>query len=278
MNIRYSLLILLLVLSADLANAQIRLIVLDQYNLKKGDSLSASLSSHIHMMSESAPHDTETISTNVNLIQKSKRINLNSFISPDQKLLKFKPVLSGPAFLETTQKSFGEYSREEYLDNFKEQGLTSVVKGLESILNKKDNVKDSAVFYTKSMITVDKNKPFSKQPIGNGHEITLKDNPFGATYGDQLSAQLTFRGRPLPNAPVVLFVKANTGNIISEVLITDEKGMVRFKLDMEGVYFLQHLIIAEVSTNNEVNTLWSTFSFQFINTDYKRSSYTEFGF
>ncbi|AOM79271.1 DUF4198 domain-containing protein [Pedobacter steynii] len=278
MRSTYPLLILLFLLSGYQANSQIRLIVLDQYNLKKGDTLQANLSSHVHLQSESAPRSATTLSTDINLFQKSKKINLNSFISADHTILKYKPELTGPALLEISQKSFAEYSKEEYLSNLKEQGLVPIAKELESILNGKDKVKDSATFYTKSLVSLDKKKPFSKDPITNDHEITLKSNPFGATYGDQLTAVLTMRGKPLPNAPVILYVKARSGNIISELLRSDAEGMLTVKLDIEGVYFLQHLFIANVSTNNEISSLWSTFSFEFVNNVYQRSTYSEFGF
>lgn len=274
----YRLLIVLFFLSGFQAHSQIRLIVLDQYNLKKGDTLRANLSSHVHLESESAPRSTTTLSTDIHLFQKSKKINLNPFISEDHTLLKYKPELTGSAFLEISQRSFGEYSKEEYLANLKEQGLAPIAKQLESILNSKDQVKDTAVFYTKSLISLEKNKPFSKEAITSDHEIMLKSSPYGATYGDQLNALLSLHGKPLANAPVVLYLKAKSGNIISELLRSDADGMLHIKLDMEGVYFLQHLFIANVSTNNEVSSFWTTFSFEFVNKVYQRATYSEFGF
>lgn len=278
MRCTYQLLTVLLFLSGFQANSQIRLIVLDQYNLKTGDTLRANLSSHVHLESESAPRSTTTLSTDIQLLQKSKKINLNSFISEDHTLLKYAPGITGSAFLEISQRSLGKYTKEEYLANLQEQGLAPIAKQLESILNGKDEVKDTAIFYTKSLISLQKSKPFSKEAITNGHEIILKTSPYGATYGDQLSALLTLHGKPLPNAPVVLYVKAKSGNIISELLHSDANGMLSIKLDVEGIYFLQHLFIANVSTNNEVSSLWSTFSFEFINKVYQRATYSEFGF
>ncbi|RQO73849.1 hypothetical protein DBR43_00110 [Pedobacter sp. KBW06] len=278
MRCTYQLLTVLFFLSGFQAHSQIRLIVLDQYNLKKGDTIRANLSSHVHLESESAPRPTNTLSTEIRLLQKAKKINLNPFITADHTLLKYQPQLTGAAFLEISQRSLGEYSKEEYLTNLKEQGLVPIAKQLESILNGKDRVKDTAIFYTKSLINIEKNKPFSKEPITNDHEITLKSNPEGASYGDQLSALLTLGGKPLPNAPVVLYVKAKSGNIISELLSSDADGMLNIKLDIEGIYFLQHLFIANVSTSNEVSSLWTTFSFEFQNTVHKRDTYSEFGF
>ncbi|SHG46650.1 protein of unknown function [Pedobacter caeni] len=278
MRFTYPLFIALFVLSGFQAHSQIRLIVLDQYNLKKGDTIRANLSSHVHLQSESAPRSTTTLSTDIQLFHKGKNINLNSFISQDHALLKYKPELTGPSFLEISQQTFGEYTKEEYLTNLKEQGLTAIAKQLEPILNDNYKVKDSAVFYTKSLVSPEKSKPFSKEPITKAHEITLKNTPFGASYGDELSALLTLNGKALPNAPVILYVKAKSGNIISELLSSDADGMLSVKLDIEGVYFLQHFSIAEVSTNNEIKSLWTTFSFEFLNTVHRRETFAEFGF
>lgn len=259
-------------------HSQVRLIILNQYNLKKRDTLKANLSSHVHLTTESNLRSTTTISTDIHLFQRSKKITLNPFISKDYTFLKYKPELMGSLVLEISQRILSECSKEEYLANLQDQGLISIAKQMESILNGNNPVKDSAVFYTKSLIFLEKNKSFSKHPITNDHEITLINNPFGASYGDQIVALLTLNGKPKPHAPVLLYVMTKSGNITTEQLSSDADGMLNIKLGIEGVYFLQHLFIAKVSTNNEVNSLWSTFSFEFLNTEHKRNTYAEFGF
>ena len=89
----------------------------------------------------------------------------------------------------------------------------------------------------KALVEVDK-------PSGNDfdksqdqeYEIILKDNPYKGNYGDDIIGLVNFRGKPAVNANVLFYVKAASGDVFVQKLVTDKMGQVYFKLSREGIY------------------------------------------
>ena len=135
--------------------------------------------------------------------------------------------------------------------------------------------------YMKALVDVDKsNSGFSDKPINLDYEIVLKQNPYKFNYGDDISAVLLFKGKPIANAAVTLIVKTVGGNIFPQKLSSDATGLIYFKLSREGIYALSSTHTEQLKDNKTADfESWkTTFTFAFSSNNELPNSYKEFGF
>lgn len=186
---------------------------------------------------------------------------------------------AGLNLIEYTRKpNTDEIDRDDFLKILDDEGMT---KESEKAKNgSKDSFREKSTWFMKSLVQVEKNSPnnFDK-PLNQEYEIILKDNPYKGNYGDDIIAVVNFKGKPLANANVILYVKALTGNIFLQKLSSDKDGMIYFKLSREGIYLLRTLHM-EVSKdkNADFETWLASYSFAFSSSNEMPNTYKEFGF
>ena len=72
----------------------------------------------------------------------------------------------------------------------------------------KDSFREKYTWYLKSLISVEKNSPNGfEKPLNDEFEIILKDNPYKGNYGDDIVAQVMFRGKPIANVVVLFYIR-----------------------------------------------------------------------
>ena len=118
------------------------------------------------------------------------------------------------------------------------------------------------------------------KPINQDYEIILKQNPYKFNYGDDITAVLLFRGKPIANAAVTLTVKTVGGNIFPQKLSSDAAGLIYFKLSREGIYALSSAHTEQLKDNKTADfESWrTTYTFAFSSNNELPNSYKEFGF
>jgi uncharacterized GH25 family protein len=162
-----------------------------------------------------------------------------------------------------------------YLNDDAQDKVTEKVKNSNQLY-----FKEKYTTYMKSLIEVGKNtgKIFNKE-IGEQYEIILQQNPYKMNYGDDVSAIVKFKGQPVTDATVMLYVKTVGGSIFPQKLNTDATGTIYFKLSREGIYILytKHF---EPSTDKTADfESWrTTYTFAFSSNNDLPNSYKEFGF
>jgi uncharacterized GH25 family protein len=185
----------------------------------------------------------------------------------------------GLNIVEMTQKpTTDDIERDDFVKILDDEGMT---KESEKAKNgSKDSFREKYTWFLKSLVQVDKNSPngFDK-PIGQDFEIILKDNPYKGNYGDDLIAEVQFKGKPLANAQVVLYIKALTGNIFAQKLSSDKEGKIYFKLTREGIYLLRTIYIEPSKDKNaDFETWMACYTFAFSSSNEMPNTYKEFGF
>ncbi|HEY9197436.1 MAG TPA: DUF4198 domain-containing protein, partial [Mucilaginibacter sp.] len=111
------------------------------------------------------------------------------------------------------------------------------------------------------------------------YEIVIKQNPYKADYGDDVTAEVLFRGKPLKDAAVILYVKTINGNVFPQKLSSDASGLIYFKLSREGIYMLSSVHIeASKDKNADFESWGTTYTFAFTNNGTMPDTYREFGF
>ena len=135
--------------------------------------------------------------------------------------------------------------------------------------------------YMKALVEIDEASggTFDK-PINQDYEIILKQNPYKFNYGDDITAVLLFRGKPIANAAVTLTVKTVGGNIFPQKLSIDAAGLIYFKLSREGIYALSSAHTEQLKDNKTADfESWrTTYTFAFSSNNELPNSYKEFGF
>lgn len=133
----------------------------------------------------------------------------------------------------------------------------------------------------KTLVEIEKNKgkAFDK-PLGQDYEIILKEDPYKFNYGDDITALILFKGKPMVNAAVTLIVKTVGGNVFPQKLSADASGLIYFKLSREGIYALSTNHTEQLKDNKTADfECWrASFTFAFSSNDELPNTYKEFGF
>jgi uncharacterized GH25 family protein len=194
-------------------------------------------------------------------------------------VLNYKMDNPGLALLEMTRNTgISDESQDNYADFLTAQGLTKyadkVKNGSDLRIREKDNR------YLKTLINVDNpSGSIYEKVLNQTFEIILKRNPYKASYGDDMTAQLWFKGKPLKGGTVKLYIKSASGAVYPQVLLTDEKGIVNFTLNREGIYMITSVIVeATKDKDADYESWWTSFTFGFANSGDLPNSYKSFGF
>jgi len=178
----------------------------------------------------------------------------------------------------TTSPSSSEMSRAKFLRTLDENDPDNIADKVKN--GNQLYYKEKFTNYMKTLVAVDKTSGnvFDK-PLNEDYEIVLKENPYKFNYGDDVSAVVLFKGKPLAATPVTLIVKTVNGNVFPQKLSSDASGLIYFKLSREGIYVLSSRH-AEQSKDKTVDfESWrSTFTFAFSSSNDLPNSYKEFGF
>jgi hypothetical protein len=178
----------------------------------------------------------------------------------------------------TTAPSSSEMSRAKFIRTLDENDPDNIADKVKN--GNQLYYKEKFTTYMKTLVAVDKTSGnvFDK-PLNENYEIVLKENPYKFNYGDDVSAVILFKGKPLAAAPVTLIVKTVNGNVFPQKLSSDASGLIYFKLSREGIYVLSTRHAEQSKDKTADFESWrSTFTFAFSSSNELPNTYKEFGF
>ncbi|PWG81007.1 DUF4198 domain-containing protein [Pararcticibacter amylolyticus] len=115
----------------------------------------------------------------------------------------------------------------------------------------------------------------SEKPSGNCYgekteedlEIVLLQNPYKMKYGEDVTAQLLFKGKPLAKVRTEIYTRTLAGTVVPAESVTDSEGKIYVKLNRSGDWMLKAVYIkpAEKTSAKDADyTRWSSsFTFGF---------------
>jgi len=107
----------------------------------------------------------------------------------------------------------------------------------------------------------------------------LKDDPYRKKYGEDMSAQVKFKGKAASGASISLYIKSIGGNVYTQNLNADNKGEVTFTMSREGIYMLRTVRVEPTKDKDaDFESWWASYTFPFSSSDEVPSTYKEFGF
>jgi hypothetical protein len=177
-----------------------------------------------------------------------------------------------------TKDELIELPREDFAAYLSKQGYDNLADKLKE--DTRLNITEKFRYYLKTLVSVDNGGgSIYEKVMGNDFEITLKQNPYKKSYGDDVTAVIYFQGKPLKNSTAWLYVKTASGTVYPQKVDTDATGQFYFSPSRDGIYMVRCVHIEASKTNDADFETWvTTFSFAFSNRDALPNTYREFGF
>lgn len=162
----------------------------------------------------------------------------------------------------------------QYLNN---EGLTKLAETVNN--SNQSRFREKKTSYMKLAVMIDKavGSDFDK-PLGQDFELVFKQNPYKLNYGDDFTGTLYFKGKPVPNAPIDVFLKVASGNIYPDRVTTNAKGEFSTTVTREGVYLFRSVrTVASTGTDTDFETIQTAFTFLFNSINSRTSDFKSFG-
>lgn len=273
------LLSILLASAGFIANAQNYYLVPEKFFLQKGDKLDMHIIATDDFTKQTDVKFQQSNTQSVFMYEGKKKFDLNGVVTGADSAVSYPIKEDGLTLISMTTKPLAnEMSRSKFLrslDADDPDNIADKVKNSNQLF-----YKERYTYYMKTLVQVGDpgGKAFDK-PLNDDYEIILKENPYKFNYGDDISAQINFKGKPLAAATVMLYVKTAGGNVYPQKLSSDNTGMIYFKLSREGVYLLTSRHSAQIKDKDADFESWRTsYVFAFSSNNEMPNTYREFGF
>jgi hypothetical protein len=252
----------------------------ENFFLHKGDKLSLHLVEGDLFIKQAEIGYEPAKTTKFMLYDGSKKIDLTKMARDSAApLINYTMTNSGQALIEMTRGvEHGNSSRDSYADFLSNLGYDKLGETVKS--GNQFRIKEKYTRYMKTLFSVDNHdgRAYEKS-LDEEFEIILKDNPYKKKYGDDMTAELKFRQKPVAGATVSLYIKSISGNVYTQSLLTDKKGEVTFTMSREGIFLLRSVRVESTKDKDaDFQSWWASFTFPFSSSDEMPNTYKEFGF
>lgn len=155
--------------------------------------------------------------------------------------------------------SESEIDREDVIRQLSDEGFPE----LSGKVSDKEEMSINNIFALKTLL-------MAAKPSGNeysektGHdlELVLLQNPYKLKYGEDLTAQILFKGKPLGKIRAEVYTKTLNGTVFPSENISDEDGKIYIKLNRSGDWMIKVINIAPAE-KADYNRWCSTYTFGF---------------
>jgi len=272
--------LIILILSSFNASSQSYILLPEKFYLQKGEKLQLHLLQSDDFTKQSDFKYDAAKTAKFVLVEGKKKIDLKPVAKDTGKVvLSYDLPENGVAMIDmvsTTESN--EMSRSKFLRNIDEDDPDKIAEKVKN--SNQLYYKEKFTSYLKTLFIYDKTSGSGfEKPLGDDYEITIQQNPYKFNYGDDVSALITFKGKPAIAAQVDLFVKTADGNVFPQKLSSDGGGLVYFKLSREGIYILRtkHFEVSKDKTA-DFESWRATYTFGFSSSNEMPNTYKEFGF
>lgn len=169
-------------------------------------------------------------------------------------------------------------SRDSYADFLTALGYDKLANDVKN--GRKFRIREKYTRYMKTLISIENHDGDDyKKVLKEDYEIVLKDNPYKKRYGEDFVAQVFFKGQPVKNEAVSLYIRSLGGKVYNQNYVTDKKGEITITMSREGIYLLRCIHVEpSKDTDADYQSWWATYTFYFSSSDDQLNSYKDFGF
>ena len=200
-------------LTAFKASAQDYILMPENFIMHKGDTLKLHLLNVSQFNKQDEFRYDGSNTTKFIFSNGSKKVMNLMTMAKDSAMpiVSFKAENEGLNVIDMTRKSItDDIDRDDFLKILDDEALTQYSEKAKN--GSKDSFREKYTWYLKSLVEVEKNSANDfEKPLKDEFEIILKDNPYKGNYGDDIIALINFKGKPIANAVVTLYIKTATG-------------------------------------------------------------------
>ena len=281
MNIKkLPLIIILFIAALGLAATHDYFLLPANYFLHKGDKLTVHMVEGDLFMKQNEIGFHGGKVTSFNIYSGKKKVDLTSLAKDSTALLIDYPMENtGQSVISVnTGIEHGNSSRDAYADFLTTLGYDKLAEKVKN--GNQFRVKEKYARFMKTLFSVDNHDGHDYEKVlGDESEIVLKNNPYDKRYGEDLVAQLLFKGKPAKGQTVSCYIKSLGGNVYTQNYITDNKGEITITMSREGIFMLRNVHVEPTEDKDaDYVSWWTSYTFPFSSTDEVQSTYKEFGF
>lgn len=230
--------------------AQSYFLVPSSFFSQKGDKIQFNVYNGKSFDTTSAKRIPVTELKEASLYTNSKPVNL---LSEDKTVAKSAIDLS----LQDAGICMVTASRELIIDNLDREDVMRQLadEGFQKLVDKADEKEEMGIrnlMITKSLVVA--SKPSGgvygdrvNQPL----ELVPQQNPYKMKYGEDMTLQVLFKGKPLTDSRVQVMVRTINGSVIPSDYTTDGDGKIYLKLNRSGEWMLKVLCIEPIANAPE---------------------------
>lgn len=276
----YTVFFFILVLTGLTAFSPDSFLLPDSFYLHKGDQLNVHLLAGDNFSKDDEGRYNSKKTVKFNIYEGSKATDLLKVAKDSASpVLNYNVAGNGLILVEmNTKDEVNELPHEDFVAYLTKQGYDNLAEKIKE--DTRLNLVEKYRYYMKTLVNVDNGggSVYSKV-MGNELEIVLKQNPYKKSYGDDITAVIYFKGKPLASNNVTLYIRTASGNVHPQLLSTDAQGQIYFSPSRDGIYMIRCVRIEPSKTNDADFETWcATYSFAFSNRDELPNTYKEFGF
>ncbi|WP_374948930.1 DUF4198 domain-containing protein [Mucilaginibacter sp.] len=252
----------------------------ESFYLHKGEKLNLHLLTGTNFAKEGEAGYSAAKTIKFNIYEGSKKTDLTKTARENDSPLATYPLnSSGLALVElNTKAESNDVPRDQFITYLTDQGFETLADKLKN--SNSLYFTEKSTRYLKTLFTVDNpGGSIYEKLMGNDFEIMLKQNPYKKNYGEDITAVINYKGKPLKNSAAYLYIKTASGNVYPQKLDTDASGQIYFTLSRDGIYMIRCVHIEESTTKDaDYETTSTSFTFAFSNRNEMPNTYKEFGF
>jgi len=281
MKFRTPVVIALLVMFSAVASAQDNYLLPEVFYLHKNDTLKVHQYTGSGFKADDELKYNSSATKRFALNEAGKKANLMTMAKDSAApLITYKLMNSGLTMIEMISSAPpASIDREVYAKTLSDEGLVKLADQVNN--SNQSQFREKSTRCMKALVAVDKptGGDFDK-PTGQDFELVLKQSPYKMNYGDDITAVLYLKGKPLPAAQVDIYIKTTSGNIYPQTLSTDANGQISFNASRDGLYMLRAVKTEEATNNTDFDfeTLQAAYVFQFSSQNEMPNDYHSFGF
>lgn len=278
MKFKRTLLFLLLTTPAFIVHAQSYYLLPENFYVQKGQKIELRLLQSEDMNKQNDFKFQAGKTAKFELYQGKKKIDLKPMAKDTGAVISMEAPEDGLALIDmVTTTSSNEMSRSKFLRSLDEGDPDNIAEKVKN--SNQLYYKETYTSYMKTLFPVEKNSGnIFEKPQGDDFEILIQQNPYKFNYGDDITGEILFKGKPLADVEVDLFVRTANGLVFPQKLSSDAGGLIYFKLSREGIYILRakHFIVSK-DKSSDFQSWRATYTFGFSSSNEMPNTYREFG-
>lgn len=171
--------------------------------------------------------------------------------------------MNNPGLCMVTAKketSESEIDREDVIRQLSDEGFPE----LSEKVSDKEEMSINNVFALKTLLmTAKPSGNIYDEKTGHDLELVLLQNPYKLKYGEDLTAQILFKGKPLAKARAEVYTKTLNGTVFPGESVSDEDGKIYIKLNRSGSWMIKVISILPSEQGADYIRWCSTYTFGF---------------